>query len=174
MKIYTRKGDYGETSIFGGARVRKSTPLIAAYGTLDELSSYIGVCRVHCEDNQELFDLLKEIQHDLYLIGGHIAGAEECIPESRISDLERHIDKYEEALPELHTFILPSGTLLATHLHVARAICRRAERKIVAIFENESAFHTELKYLNRLSDLLFVLARYANKVAGHKEERATR
>ncbi|MCX8200217.1 MAG: cob(I)yrinic acid a,c-diamide adenosyltransferase [Candidatus Micrarchaeota archaeon] len=171
MKIYTRAGDYGETSIFGGARVRKSTPLIAAYGTLDELSSYIGLCRVHCEDNEELSGLLKEIQHDLYMIGSHIAGAEDCISESRISELEKIIDRYEEGLPELHTFILPSGTLLAAHLHVARAICRRAERKVTAIFENESAFHTELKYLNRLSDLLFILARHSNKVAGHKEER---
>ena len=174
MKIYTRTGDSGETSIFGGARVRKNTPLIAAYGTLDELSSHLGLCRTHCEDNKEFHDLLKEVQHDLYMIGSHLAGAEDCIPEARITTLENAIDKYEAQLPELHAFILPSGTRLSTHLHVGRSVCRRAERKVATIFENEGSFHTELKYLNRLSDLLFILARYSNKIAERKEEHATR
>ncbi|MGB9635468.1 MAG: cob(I)yrinic acid a,c-diamide adenosyltransferase [Candidatus Micrarchaeia archaeon] len=172
MAIYTRKGDYGETSIFGGARVRKSTLYIAAYGTLDELSSHIGLCRSFCEDEYEINTLLKEIQHDIYLIGSHLAGVDKKIDESRIEQIERVIDKYEAQLDKLNSFIIPSGTKLSAFLHVARAVCRRAERKLSVIYENEGMLLTELKYLNRLSDLLFTLARYINKKAGKKDELA--
>lgn len=152
--------------------MRKNTPLIAAYGTLDELSSSLGVCRAHCESNKEYDKLLKEVQYDLYIIGSHLAGEKDCIPEARITELEKMIDKYEAVLPELHTFILPSGTMLSAHLHMARSVCRRAERKVAAIFEAKGAFHTELKYLNRLSDLLFILARHSNLMAQRSDERA--
>jgi len=182
-RIYTKTGDYGETSIFGGARVRKSTPLIAAYGTLDELSSYLGVCRAYIrdyvkipkyeEEMKKYDEVLKEVQHDLYLIGSHLAGKEDkCISDEHIENLERVIDRYEDKLPELHGFIIPNGNLLSAHLHVARTICRRAERKVAAIFENEGQFHTELKYVNRLSDLLFILARYSNFIMKVDEELA--
>ncbi len=172
MKIYTRAGDYGETTIFGGVKVRKNTLLVAAYGTLDELSSYIGLCRSFCEGDYEIGAFLKEVQHDLYLIGSHLAGADEKIDETRIEYLENRIDHYDAQLDELHTFILPGGTRLAALLHVARAVCRRAERKLSPIYENEGNFLTELKYLNRLSDTLFVLARYVNMKGNAKDELA--
>jgi len=172
MGIYTRTGDQGETSIFGGVRVRKNTLLIAAYGTLDELSSVLGLCRAFSESSYELNSLLKGVQHDIYLIGSRMAGAEEKIDERKIEDMERAIDKYEEKLEKLNSFILPSGTKLASVLHVARAVCRRAERKVSTIYENEGTYLMELKYLNRLSDLLFVLARNENRKANSKEELA--
>lgn len=163
MPIYTRTGDSGETSLYGGRRVKKYSPRISAYGTVDELSSWLGVCRSLCGKRSKLNYLLRQVQVDLYHIGAHIAGAEQCIRESRITELEREIDHIEKRLPFLDTFILPSGTVLAAHLQFARAICRRAERELAPLLEKEHKYHTELKYLNRLSDLLFVLARNANR-----------
>ncbi len=171
-KIYTGLGDYGETSIFSGGRIKKKSPLVGACGTLDELSSFIGVCRAHCEEDYQLNSLLKEVQQDLYKVAGHVAGSDESIDENRISYIENQIDKYAGDLPGLNSFILPSGTRLAAFLHVSRAVCRRAERIISLLYENEGKFLTELKYLNRLSDLLFILSRYSNKRSGEKEEYA--
>ncbi len=170
-KIYTRTGDSGETSIFGGGRIKKHSVLVDAYGTLDELSSWLGVIRSHAVDDYELNSLLKDIQKDIYYIAGKMAGADEPdISESRVEFLESQIDKYDANLPELKAFIYPSGTKLSTFLHVARAVCRRAERKMSIIYDNEGRFHVELKYVNRLSDLLYVLARYVNHKAGLKDE----
>ncbi|MEM0438190.1 MAG: cob(I)yrinic acid a,c-diamide adenosyltransferase [Candidatus Micrarchaeia archaeon] len=162
MSVYTRTGDSGETSLYGGRRVKKYSPLISAYGTIDELSSWLGVCRSACGRRGRFCKLLRDVQVDLYHIGAHVAGAEQCISENRITEIEREIDKIEKRLPPLNTFILPSGTALAAHLHFARAVCRRAERELAPLLEKERKYHTELKYLNRLSDLLFVLARDAN------------
>ncbi len=170
-RIYTRTGDSGETSIFGGGRIKKHSVLVDTYGTLDELSSWIGVVRSHCVDDYELNSLLKEIQKDIYVIASRMAGADiHELPGNRIEYLEMKIDYYDEKLPELKGFIYPSGTKPSTFLHVARTVCRRAERKLSIIYDNEGRFHNELKYINRLSDLLFVLARYANHHAGLKDE----
>lgn len=169
-KIYTRSGDYGETSIFGGGRIKKKSPLMDACGSLDELSSFIGVCKSFSEDDYELRALLKEVQHDLYAIAGHIAGSGDEFDGSRTEYLEKVIDRFSDKLPKLSSFLLPGGTKLASFLHVSRAVCRRAERKLTIVYENESKFLNELKYLNRLSDLLFILARYVNVKSNEKEE----
>ncbi len=139
MKIYTKKGDFGETGLLGGRRVPKSDPIVEALGSIDELNAILGTL-----DNPEL----PRIQAELMLINSYIAGFKTAIPDT--GELEKSIDKMEIGLPKLTNFILPKGLL-----HMARAICRRAERRVVV-----AGF--KIKYLNRLSDYLFVLARYVN------------
>lgn len=162
-KIYTRTGDAGDTSLFGGKRVGKNQPRIDAYGTIDELNSFIGLARASWPsfpaDSQ-----LERIQSDLFAIGAQLAapGNERFtgVADARIEELEHAIDEIESTLTPLMNFILPGGSVPASHLHVARTVCRRAERLIVAL--GSHAPEKSIAYLNRLSDFLFVAARFAN------------
>ncbi len=169
MKIYTRTGDEGQTSLFGGRRVAKNDPRIEAYGTLDELNSFIGVSRsswpASAIDGQ-----LHEAQRDLFEIGAHLASPGTSrfpgIDPSHIEQLERGIDAMESELEALKSFILPGGSLAASHLHVARTVCRRGERLVVALHDQDDGTRSSVVYLNRLSDYLFVAARFANAKHG--------
>lgn len=162
LKIYTRTGDKGETSLYGGARVAKNDLRIEAYGTVDELNSFIGLARASWPQSPSDADL-SSIQGDLFHLGARLAapGTDlfSGIAPARVEQLEHAIDAMERELPPLKNFILPGGTTTAAHLHVARAICRRAERLLVALGE-------DVIYLNRLADYLFVAARYANTRQG--------
>lgn len=171
MKIYTKTGDAGSTGLFGGGRVPKSHPRVAAYGDVDELNSVLGVVRA--TEPRDFFDeLLQTIQRDLFSIGGHLATPDpekvraalakaELSPE-RIAQFEAAIDAADRELPPLRAFILPAGTPKAAFFHLARTVCRRAERNVVALAQDDEVPALFLTYLNRLSDLLFTLARLAN------------
>ena len=169
MKIYTRTGDRGETSLFGGARVAKNDARIEAYGTVDEMSSFIGVARAAWPQSP-IDDQLHHAQIDLFEIGAHLASPGTSrfpgVEVSRVEELERAIDAMTEELPPLTSFIIPAGSLAAAHLHVARTVCRRAERLVVALHDESDATRSTIAYLNRLSDYLFVAARYANAKHG--------
>lgn len=175
MRIYTKTGDRGETGLLGGVRVPKSHRRVEAYGAVDELNAFLGVVRASLDG--EIGGLLAEIQRDLFTIGAHLAdvrregkrSTKEDLPEERIAHLEAVIDRYGETLPPLRTFILPGGTREGALLHLARTICRRAERRIVALDREERVSPVILAYMNRLSDLLFVLARAVNRQAGVEE-----
>ncbi|MDQ6801432.1 MAG: cob(I)yrinic acid a,c-diamide adenosyltransferase [Acidobacteriota bacterium] len=162
MKIYTRTGDSGETSLFGGTRVAKNDLRIEAYGTIDELNAFIGVARAGWPSSP-IDAQLEKVQADLFDVGAYLAAPDSdrftSVPASRIEELEAAIDRMEAELTPLKTFILPGGSLAASNLHVARTICRRAERIVVALGDTS----TTLAYLNRLADYLFVAARLANK-----------
>ncbi|MGH7524852.1 MAG: cob(I)yrinic acid a,c-diamide adenosyltransferase [Gemmatimonadales bacterium] len=171
MKIYTRTGDLGETGLFGGGRVAKDHARVAAYGDVDELNSFIGVARA--TPPLELFAAdLEAIQRDLFSIGGYLATpdpakvqkalAKANLDESRIAAFEATIDAADQELPPLKAFILPGGNPKAAALHVARVVCRRAERSVVTLAGMSDVPPLFLVYLNRLSDLLFTLARVAN------------
>jgi cob(I)alamin adenosyltransferase len=169
MKIYTRTGDTGETSLFGGARVRKDDARIEAYGTIDELNSFLGVARASWPSSS--FDgELHLIQSDLFDIGAHLASpgtSRFAGPDTaRVAALEQAIDAMESELAPLKSFILPGGSLAASQLHVARTVCRRAERLVVALHDDDEATKASIAYLNRLSDFLFVAARFANHSQG--------
>ena len=165
MKIYTRTGDSGETSLFGGTRVAKNDLRIEAYGTVDELNSFIGVARASWPSSP-MDSQLQKVQGDLFDIGAYLAAPDsdrfKSVAQSRIDELEKEIDRMEAELAPLKNFILPGGSPAASHLHVARTVCRRAERIVVALGNSS----TTLAYLNRLADYLFVAARYANKRHG--------
>ncbi len=167
MKIYTRTGDTGQTSLFGGTRVPKDNPRIDAYGTVDELNAFIGVARAGWP-RSPIDAQLGEIQSDLFDAGAQLAspGGTQFrgVDPERVTALEHAIDEMDRELRPLKSFILPGGTPSAAQLHAARTICRRAERLIVALGGEETK--NTLVYLNRLSDYLFVAARYANKSAG--------
>lgn len=170
MKIYTRTGDAGETSLLGGARVRKDHRRIAAYGTVDELNSSIGCARAAWVGGP-IDARLGTIQGDLFEIGAFLAtiAPNEMFrgpADARIEELESAIDEMEAKLEPLKTFILPGGSPASAALHVARTICRRAERKVVSLEELSDDMSRTLQYLNRLADYLFVAARYANLEAG--------
>lgn len=177
MKIYTKTGDAGETSLLGGHRVAKDAPRIAAYGEVDELGAVLGVARTL---GGPLSDLLRDVQTDLFALGAQLADPDGSVatrsPKTRLAGaqvelLERAIDAHEADLPPLRTFILPGGSPLGAQLHLARTVCRRAERAVVALGRaGEAVPPVALTYLNRLSDLLFVLARHANHAAGTPEE----
>jgi cob(I)alamin adenosyltransferase len=176
MKIYTRTGDSGDTGLFGGPRVRKDHARIEAYGTIDELNAVLGMVRSQ-ELTPELSTLLETFQNDLFTLGAELATpdpgqhAMPRVTEDDVARLEKQIDHFEALLPPLKQFILPSGSSAGTTLHVARAVCRRAERRVVTLQEidTEVVSTAILVYLNRLSDLLFVLARFANQQAGEPE-----
>ncbi len=178
MKIYTRTGDNGTTALFGGDRVDKHHPRIDAYGTVDETNAYLGLTRALMKDQPgagRLDPLLASIQETLFVLGADLAtpptsrAAVPRIEETLVQDLEDAIDAFEEDLPALQHFILPGGTPAAGTLHVARTVCRRAERLTTAAAAQETiSMHTAI-YLNRLSDLLFVLARWVNHQAGVDE-----
>ena len=161
MKIYTRTGDAGETSLFGGARIAKNDLRIEAYGTVDELNSFLGLARASWPSSP-IDSQLRNVQSDLFDIGAHLAAPDSDrfagVSPSRIDALEHDIDRMEAELTPLKSFILPGGSPAASQLHVARTVCRRAERLIVALGDKS----TTLPYLNRLADFLFVTARYAN------------
>jgi cob(I)alamin adenosyltransferase len=169
VKIYTKTGDGGETSLFGGARVRKDDARIDAYGTVDELNSTIGVARA-TSPSSPLDAQLHAIQSDLFDIGAHLAspGTSRFAgpDDAQIAALEQSIDAMEAELAPLRAFILPGGTLAAAQLHIARTVCRRAERLVVALRDDDAATRSSIAYLNRLSDFLFVAARFANQQSG--------
>jgi cob(I)alamin adenosyltransferase len=175
VKIYTRSGDEGDTGLFGGGRVPKDHPRVAAYGDVDELNSAIGVARATAP--VEFFDsLLESVQRDLFAIGGHLATPDPervtralekaALSEERVAEFERAIDAADEALQPLRAFVLPAGTAKAAALHLARTVCRRAERSVVHLAHEADVHELFIVYLNRLSDLLFTLARLANHRAG--------
>jgi cob(I)alamin adenosyltransferase len=169
LKIYTRTGDHGQTSLFGGARVAKNDARIEAYGTVDELSSHIGVARASSVP-ADVESILHQVQVDLFEVGAHLASPGTSrfpgVEPRRIEELEQAIDAMERELEPLKSFILPAGSLPAAQLHVARTVCRRAERLVVALEDESPATLSTIAYLNRLSDYLFVAARFANRKAG--------
>jgi len=173
-RIYTRTGDRGETGLIGGTRVPKDHPRVEAYGAVDELNAHLGVVRAQIAD-AELGALVDEIQHRLFDLGAELAapagaaGGASPIGDAAVTALERAIDAYQAALPPLREFILPGGAPLAASLHVARTVCRRAERRVVTLARAETVRPDLLRYLNRLSDLLFVLARVANRRVGRPD-----
>jgi cob(I)alamin adenosyltransferase len=170
MKIYTKTGDAGQTGLFGGARVPKDAPRVAAYGDVDELNSMLGLALAQGDGDARQTDWLTQIQSTLFSLGAELA----CVPDkdvdvgvplvtdADVDRLEGHIDALEVDLPALKNFVLPGGTAGAACLHAARTVCRRAERKLVALAADEPVRAQLLRYLNRLSDLLFVMARHAN------------
>ena len=182
MKIYTKTGDAGETGLFGGARVSKADARVAAYGAVDELNSVLGIVRAelrrdgspHEPGALDLDALLENIQLELFDVGAELATVPEkldelklpLIPEQAILDLEAAIDEAETELAPLQTFILPGGTPAAAQLHLGRTVCRRAERELVALAAHSPVRLELVRFVNRLSDLLFVLARVANVRAG--------
>jgi cob(I)alamin adenosyltransferase len=184
MKIYTRTGDDGSTGLFGGGRVRKSDPRIECYGTIDELNASIGLAAaavagpaVGSTPADALSDSLRQIQHELFNIGSHLATPAESpsaaklppLEESIVARLEMQMDQADEQLAKLRQFILPAGSEAACRLHLARTICRRAERRIVAFAMDRPVPHVIITYLNRLSDWLFVMARLANQRSGRED-----
>lgn len=171
MKIYTRTGDEGDTGLFGGGRVRKDHPRVAAYGDVDELNSALGVVRATAP--AQLFDpLLESVQRDLFAIGGQLATPDPAkvakalekaeLSEERVAEFERVMDAADNELSPLQAFVLPAGTPKAAALHLARTVCRRAERSVVSLARDSEVPGLFVVYLNRLSDLLFTLARLAN------------
>lgn len=182
-KIYTRTGDDGKTSLFGGDRVAKGHPRIDAYGTVDEVNTFIGLARAHMADIDEdkrLDRVLQHIQEDLFVVGADLATPSDAKPvvprvkEDHIGEIESLIDAFNDELEPLEHFILPGGTPGAAALHTARTVCRRAERAGIQASASVALNERALVYLNRLSDLLFVLARWANRQAGVREDIWTR
>ncbi len=164
-KIYTRGGDGGETSLGGGARVLKSDSRVEAYGTVDEANATIGVARLHCSGEND--DMLARIQNDLFDVGADLCRPEDTADALRIADsqverLEQEIDAMNAVLAPLESFVLPGGSPAAAELHRARTVVRRAERLAVALAQEESINPAAIRYLNRLSDHLFQLARRSN------------
>lgn len=168
MKIYTRTGDGGETSLFGAGRVRKDDPRVDAYGTVDELNSVLGWALTQVAD-AGVRSRLSILQHDLFAIGADLATpppragrtrpTTPDLPAARVEEMEAWIDEADRELPELRAFVLPGGTPGAAALHVARTVCRRAERTVVTLAREQHVSDAVVPYLNRLSDLLFTLAR---------------
>lgn len=182
MKLYTRTGDAGQTSLFGGQRVNKDDARVEAYGTVDELSSILGIVLSQCDDTT-ISDILTTVQHRLFEIGADLAtprtdetrnnsSASASVPrveQRHIAELEQWIDQASSDLPTMRYFILPGGTATAAHLHHARTVCRRAERRIVSLASIAPVGDMVITYVNRLSDLLFALARRANHKAGRDD-----
>ncbi len=176
-RLYTRTGDRGETALFSGDRVPKDHPRVEAFGSVDELNSTLGVAASFVRQRR-VAAALQSIQNELRNLGSELA-AESGVgverprtftdPEGKIARLERLIDEYDAKLPALRTFILPSGSQGGALLHMARSVCRRAERAVVRLSRREDVNPQAIVYLNRLSDLLFVLARYVNKAARKPE-----
>ena len=164
-KVYTRSGDNGETSLVGGSRVSKASLRVAAYGDVDELNSALGLARAQLAD-EEIDQVLLSIQNDLFTVGGDLASPREVqVPrmgESFVKTLEENADRFLAGLEPLKEFILPGGSPAGAALHLARAVARRAERQVVALSQTEDINPQILIYLNRLSDLLFILARTVN------------
>lgn len=171
MKIYTKTGDKGETGLFGGERVSKHSTRLDAYGTVDELNSFLGLAILEV-NNQEIKNIIKEIQQKLFVVGSDLATPQTekneklkitRTPDEYIVETEKLIDKFESQLDELKNFILPGGSKGSALLHICRTIARRAEREIVALKNTEEIGNNIVIFLNRLSDLFFVLSRFENK-----------
>lgn len=176
MKIYTRTGDDGTTGLLSGARLRKSALRVECYGEVDELNAALGAARAQVTSKGSS-ELLGEVQRDLFAMGALLADPQGVARREKanldahaVQRLEQYIDELETRLPELNRFILPGGSFAGALLHLARAACRRAERKTVGLSETEPIPQPVLPYLNRLSDLLFVLARFENHHQGAPEE----
>ena len=178
-RIYTKRGDRGETSLAGGQRVPKDAPRIASYGTVDELNAFVGLAVVSCGEDARLASLaviLRRVQHELFNLGSILATQPEDVHPGQprvtvaeIAQLEREIDGVNADLPALRSFVLPGGTRLNAELHVTRTVCRRAERLLVALAREQSVPPETIQYLNRLSDAMFVWSRWANHVLGVPE-----
>ncbi len=176
MKIYTKTGDEGTTSLFAGPRVEKDHPRIEAYGTVDELNACLGLART-AQPPVEIDELLGKIQNELFAVGAELATEEpekygtRWIGEAEIVALESAIDQFEEDLEPLREFILPAGSTATATLHLARAVCRRAERRVVTLasMPGQNVSADLVVYLNRLGDLLFVLSRAVTKAAGQSD-----
>lgn len=182
MKIYTKTGDTGETALYGGTRVSKASARVDSYGNIDELNSFIGVAKTQISE-ESILNQLKKIQFNLFTVGSEAATPTDKltlangnsrlalqISDKEIEELEAWMDEMEEQLEPLKYFILPGGGSGATAFHVARTVCRRAERSLVFLNESEELRPELIKYLNRLSDYLFVLARYVSKLNNETEE----
>lgn len=175
FKIYTKTGDKGQTSLIGGTRLPKHHIRIEAYGTVDELNSYLGLLRDLISENAT-HALLLEIQDRLFTIGSHLAADPEknkmplpSVFENDVERLEKAMDAIDEVVPELKSFVLPGGHTSVSHCHIARCVCRRAERAVLRLSENESVDALHIKYLNRLSDYLFMLSRWMSVQLGATE-----
>jgi cob(I)alamin adenosyltransferase len=178
VKIYTRGGDAGETGLFGGGRVPKDHPRIVACGAVDELNAFMG--RAIAVTSELWGRRLRDLQHDLFTLGSYLAapGASEAsgpklpeLPTERVAQMEGWIDDLDRELPALTTFILPGGSAGAVELHVCRTVCRRAERAVVAVEPRDQPAEFTIRYLNRLSDLLFMVARSENQRSGVEDVR---
>jgi cob(I)alamin adenosyltransferase len=181
-RIYTKTGDSGDTRLVGGQKVRKASPRIEAYGTVDELSAVLGIARTLLEATgappgaQALATVLRRLQNELFNLGSDLATRAEdlhpgqpVIREEHVVALEQEIDAWNESLPALKSFVLPGGGLVGAHLHLARTVCRRAERAVVRAAEEESVRPETMRYLNRLSDAIFVMSRHAARLYGEDE-----
>ena len=173
-KVYTKRGDKGETDLLGGSAARKDSLKVESYGCIDETSSFIGLARYYTK-NKVIKERLKEIQNKLLVLGGFLASDDkgkemmkDQIKEEDIKLLEKYIDEYNQKLPPLTHFILPGDDEVAAYFHVARTVVRRAERRIVSLAAQEDLNPLIQKYVNRLSDLMFVLARYSEEVENKK------
>jgi len=182
-RVYTRTGDKGDTALVGGKRVLKDSPRIEAYGTVDELNAVIGLARVFNaerltkgKDSRWLDEVLRRLQNELFDLGSELATPEDAAYEgmhrvgaAEVTGLERLMDQCQKTLPPLKSFVLPGGGRVGGFLHQARTVCRRAERRILALSRVEPSSEWPLKYVNRLSDLLFVLSRWVGKHLGETE-----
>jgi cob(I)alamin adenosyltransferase len=174
MKIYTKTGDKGKTSLFGGKRVSKTDLRVQSYGTIDELNSFVGLLITSVDDKNSL-EILNKVQHTLFVIGGQLATETTAtfklpeINESDITILEQSIDAMEASLKPLTHFILPTGSVAIANANICRTVCRRAERLVVGIKEKNLQHDLSIKYLNRLSDYFFVLGRYLAHLGGVEE-----
>lgn len=177
MKLYTRRGDRGETDLVGAGRVPKDHPRVDAYGAVDELNAALGAAAAQ-SGHADVRALVETIQRELFALGAYLATPEErhrapagirAPDEEAVAALEASIDAFEGELEPLQRFVLPGGTPAAALFHVARTVCRRAERRVVALDRTENLEPTAVRYLNRLSDLLFVLARLENRRAGVRD-----
>jgi len=181
-RIYTKAGDGGQTRLVGGQKVPKNAPRIEAYGTVDELMACLGLARTALagaaapEGAAALEAILRRIQNELFNVGSDLATLpadrhpqRPRVTERHVEALEHEMDAWNEGLPELRSFILPGGGLVASYLHLARTVCRRAERQVVGLAAEEPADAQNLRYLNRLSDSLFVMSRHASRLYGEPE-----
>jgi cob(I)alamin adenosyltransferase len=178
-RIYTKRGDTGETSLVGGQRVSKDAARIESYGTVDELNAFLGVATVSCGEDRRLAQLgaiLQRVQHELFNLGSILATQpadvhpqQPRVTSFEITQLEHEIDAMNSDLPPLRSFVLPGGSRLSAELHVTRTVCRRAERLLVALAREESIPPETIRYLNRLSDAMFVWSRWVNHALGVPE-----
>jgi cob(I)alamin adenosyltransferase len=175
MKIYTKTGDEGQTSLFGGRRVSKDDLRVDAYGTVDELNACVGLLTDHLPTGHTTAVVLHEVQHRLFSLGAHLASDPDKMPldpDLRPSDielLEQQMDAFDATLPPLRHFILPGGHPVVSYTHLCRTVCRRAERAVVALHRDQPVSELALRYLNRLSDYFFVLGRHLGAELGAPE-----
>ena len=165
MKIYTKSGDKGTTSLIGGNRIEKDNIRVKAYGTIDELNSYIGLCYHYLKESEDK-EILRKIQLKLFDVGAELASLnykrlKNIIKEQDVEDLEQLIDYYTSKIEKINEFIIPGTSICSANLHIARTICRRTERKITTLSKEDEINPILLKYVNRLSDFLYILARYS-------------